>query len=93
MINIKTEFAKSNYNYDRRFDVRDILPFKNEYFIQPNELSYYKSFNIKLSYLYDNFLYLYSRCFISDFKVPTSYTGFIGVTGDDIGIYQNTDIS
>lgn len=93
MINIKTEFNKSTYNYDRRFDVRDILPFKNEYFIQPNELSYYKSFNIKLSYLYDNFLFLYSRCFIPDFKVPTSYTGFIGVTGTSIGIYQNTDVS
>jgi hypothetical protein len=93
LINIKTEFAKSTYNYDRRFDVRDILPFKNEYFIQPNELSYYKSFNIKLSYLYDNFLYLYSRCFIPDFRVPTSYTGFMGVTGNDLGIYQNTNIS
>ena len=89
MINIKTEFSKSNFNYDRRLNVYDILPFKNEYLIQPNELSYYKAFNMKLSYLYDNFLYIYSRCFVANFEVPTTYTGFIGVTGTSIGIYQN----
>lgn len=89
MNSIKTEFSKSNFNYDRRLNVYDILPFKNEYLIQPNELSYYKAFNMKMSYLYDNFLYLYSRCFVSNFEVPTTYTGFIGVTGTKIGIYQD----
>lgn len=89
MNSIKTEFSKSNFNYDRRLNVYDILPFKNEYLIQPNELSYYKAFNMKMSYLYDNFLYLYSRCFVPNFEVPTTYTGFIGVTGTKIGIYQD----
>ena len=89
MTSIKKEFLNTNFNYDRRLDVYDALPSKIEYLIQPNELSYYKSFNMKLSYLYDNFLYLYSRCFITNFEVPTTYTGFIGVTGNDIGIYQD----
>ena len=89
MNSIKTEFSKSNFNYDRRLNVYDVLPFKNQYLIQPNELSYYKAFNMKMSYLYDNFLYLYSRCFVTNFEVPTTYTGFIGVTGTNIGIYQD----
>jgi hypothetical protein len=91
MINIKTEFEKSTFNYDRQFDVLDVLPFEKEYIIQPNELSYYKTFNIKLSYLYDNFLYIYSRCFVPNFVVPTTYTGYIGVTGNSIGIYQDNE--
>jgi hypothetical protein len=93
MINIKTEFNKSNFNYDRTFDIVDVLPYNDEYIIQPNELSYYNTFNIKLSYLYDNFLYLYSRCSFPNFKIPTTFTGFIGVTGSNLGIYYDTNES
>jgi hypothetical protein len=93
MVNIKTVFENSEFNYDRQFNVVNKLPFDDEYFIQPNELSFYKTFNIKLSYLYDNFLYLYSRCSIPNFKIPTTYNGYIGVIGGNIGIYQDTDLS
>jgi hypothetical protein len=93
MISIKTEFENSEFNYDRTLNDKDILPYTKEYFIQPNELSYYKSFNIKLSYLYDNLLYIYGRCFIPNFKIPTTFTGFIGVTGNNLGIYNDPSIS
>jgi hypothetical protein len=93
MISIKTEFNKTDFNYDRTLYVVDTLPYTEEYIIQPNELSYHTSFNIKLSHLYDNFIFIYSRCFFPNFKIPTTYTGFIGVTGNDLGIYSNTNNS
>ena len=58
MIDIELEFNKAEYiyDYDKSIDVIDVLPYSvNEVLIQPNELSYYKTFNMKLSYLYDNF--------------------------------------
>jgi len=93
MKSIKLEFNNTNFNYDRTFEIVDELPYQSEYIIQPNELSYYNTFNIKLSYLYDNFMYIYSRCSFPNFNIPTTYTGFIGVTGNDLGIYRNTDNS
>ena len=93
MKSIKIEFNETNFNYDRTFDIVDSLPYVNEYIIQPNELSYYNTFNIKLSYLYDNFLYLYSRCSFPNFKIPTLFNGFIGVVNNQLGIYSDTDIS
>lgn len=93
MTSIKSEFLKSEFNYDRTFLIYDELPYKNEFIIEPNELSYYRTFNIKLSYLYDNLLYIYSRCFIPNYKIPIKYTGFIGVTGNSLGIYQDTSVS
>jgi len=94
MINISTEFKKSNFDYDRLIGVVDVLPYdKNEVTIQPNELCYHKTINIKLSYLYDNFMFLYSRCSVPNYKIPTTFNGFIGVTGSNIGIYNNTNIS
>ena len=93
MKSIKQEFNNTNFNYDRTFEIVDALPYQKEYIIQPNELSYYNAFNLKLSYLYDNFLYIYSRCSFPNFNIPTTFTGFIGVTGNDLGIYRDTDDS
>lgn len=93
MIDIKTEFEKSDFNYDRKLNVNDVLPFSDEFLIQPNELSFYKTINKKLSYLYDNFLYIYSRCSVPNYQIPTSYSGFIGVVDSDIGIYQDFTVS
>lgn len=90
MIDIEIEFNKEEYiyDYDKSIDVVDILPYSiNEISIQPNELSYYKTINKKLSYLYDNFMYLYSRCSIPNYKVPSYFNGYIGVTGSNLGIY------
>lgn len=90
MIDIELEFNKSGYDYDKSIDFIDKLPYSIEdTSIQPNELSYHKTFNTKLSYLYDNFMYLYSRCSIPSYNVPTTFNGFIGVTGSDFGIYDD----
>lgn len=91
MTNILSEFEKSNIEFDRSIDVDNSLPYKRlDCHIQPNELSYHKTFNIKLSYLFDNMMYIYSRCFIPNFIIPTNFMGFIGVSGSNLGIYQNT---
>ena len=34
-------------------------------------------------------MYLYSRCSIPSYNVPTTFNGFIGVTGSDFGIYDD----
>jgi hypothetical protein len=94
MIDVELEFNKSVYDYDKTIDVIDILPYSSKDFeIQPNELSYYKTFNTKLSYLYDNFIYLYSRCSIPNYNIPTKFSGFIGVTGTNLNIYDYTYIN
>ncbi len=90
---IKTEFQKGNFDYDKSVNVVDVLPYKSEFYIQPNELSYHKAFILKLSHLYDNFIYLYSRCSIPNFSVPSHFNGFIGVSGNALGIYQDTTTS
>lgn len=90
MIDVKLVFNKSGYDYDKSIDFVDKLPYSiNDILIQPNELSYHKTFNLKLSKLYDNFMYLYSRCSIPSYNVPTTFNGFIGVTGSDFGIYKD----
>lgn len=93
MNSIKQEFEKTEFKYDRIFEVGSNLPYSLEYLIEPNELAYYNTFNIKLSKLYDNFLYIYSRCFFPNYEVPTTFTGFIGSSGGNIGIYQDTNLS
>lgn len=91
MRNIRTEFEETNIEFDRSIDTQNILPYGiTHYQIQPNELSYHKNFNIKVSYLFDNLMYIYSRCFIPNFIVPTLFKGFIGVVSGNLGIYQNT---
>ena len=49
MIDIELEFNKSGYDYDKSIDFIDKLPYSIEdASIQPNELSYHKTFNTKL---------------------------------------------
>ncbi len=94
MIDILTEFNKTDMRFDRSIDVKDVLPnFSGEYHIQPNELSYHKTFNNKVSYLFDNLLYVYSRCFISNFIIPTTYKGFIGTIETLMDIYDDFTVS
>lgn len=97
MIDIEIEFNNPeyyDYDYDKSIDFIDKLPYsKNDISIQPNELAYHKTFNRKLSYLYDNFLYLYSRCSIPSYNVPTYFNGYIGVTGTNFGIYNDLNNS
>jgi hypothetical protein len=94
MIDINTELKKTDIEFDRSIDSQNILPYGPfNYRIQPNELSYHKTFNIKISYLFYNLMYIYSRCFIPNFIIPTEFKGFIGVLGGNLGIYQNTTSS
>lgn len=94
MTNILTEFKKTDIEFDRSIDTKNKLPYTPFYYhIQPNDLSYHKTFNTKISYLFDNLMYIYSRCFIPNFVIPTNFTGFIGVTGTDFKIYENTTSS
>jgi hypothetical protein len=95
MTNISTEFKKTNIQFDRSTDVKNELPYDSSYYhIQPNELAYYKTFNTKISYLYDNLMYVYSRCFIPNFAIPSNSEGFIGVNvSQNIGVYSNNSTS
>lgn len=94
MTSIKTEFEKTDIEFDRSIDTKNVLPYGSTYYqIQPNELSYHKTFNTKISYLFDNLMYIYSRCFIPNFIIPTEFKGFIGVVGGNLGVYQNTGSS
>lgn len=88
MNNIFDEFKNSNIEFDRSINTNNELPYNSEhYHIQPNELSYHKTFNTKLSYLYDNLMYIYSRCFIPNFIVPTKFEGYVDAY--DNTIYEN----
>lgn len=94
MKNIRTEFEKTNIEFDRSIDTKNILLYgPTHYQIQPNELAYHKTFNTKISYLFDNLMYIYSRCFIPNFIIPTEFNGFIGVIGGTLGVYQNVESS
>ena len=78
MTNILTEFEKTDIEFDRSIDTKNVLPHTSlDYYIQPNELSYHKTFNIKISYLFDNLMYIYSRCFIKKFILPNKIKRFI----------------
>jgi hypothetical protein len=94
MINIRTEFDKSKFEFDRSIDVKDVLPYSSkDYYIQPNELSYHETFNMKMSYLFDNLMYIYSRCFIANFEIAKIYKGFIGSRDTLLDVYEDTSDS
>jgi hypothetical protein len=96
MTNIRTEFEKSNIDFNRSIDTENILPYNAlHYQIQPNELSYYKTFNTKASYLFDNLMYIYSRCFIPNFIVPTSFESSVNVSDNikNFIVYNKNDIN
>jgi hypothetical protein len=96
MTNIRTEFEKSDIDFDRSIDTKNILPYNAlHYQIQPNDLSYYKTFNTKISYLFDNLMYIYSRCFIPNFVVPTSFKSTVNVFDDikNFIVYRKNDIN
>jgi len=83
MNTISTEFSKFNLIYDRA--VTDVyqLPYSYEQIeIQPNELAVANTLNIKLRYLYENFLYLYGLCNVANFDIPTTYSGWFGISGN-----------
>ena len=82
MNNLLTEFNASPFIFDRTVTDITALPFSfSQIEIQPNELAVARTFNLKMEKLYNNFLYLYGICHIANFEIPTTYTGWIGLTG------------
>lgn len=81
MNNIYNEFLREGLNFDRV--VTDIFKLPNDWKsieIQPNELAVANTFNLKIKKLYENMLYLYGLCSISDFDIPKISTGVLGIS-------------
>lgn len=77
MKSIVTEFTDQGFNYDRLPSDSFALPYSiDDVKIQPNDVAVANVFNIKIKKLYDNFLYLYGLCFMSNFNVIGNYKGF-----------------
>jgi len=81
MNNIYSEFLKTTMDFDRTIDDTFALPYNLDSIqIQPNELAVSSTINLKLEKLYYNLLYLYGLCNISDFNIPNTFNGWIGLT-------------
>ena len=81
MNNIYSEFLNAKLNFDRVVTDTFELPYQwNSIEIQPNEIATSDSFNLKIKKLYFNLLYLYGLCNISDYRIPKTYTGVIGLS-------------
>jgi alpha-tubulin suppressor-like RCC1 family protein len=81
MNNIYSEFLNAKLNFDRVVTDTFELPYQwNSIEIQPNEIATSDSFNLKIKKLYSNLLYLYGLCNISDYRIPKTYTGVIGLS-------------
>jgi len=77
MKSIAKEFLDHGLNYDRLPSDIFSLPHQfEEIKIQPNDLAVATVFNQKIKKLYDNFLYLYGLCFISNFDINKKYKGW-----------------
>lgn len=85
MTTLEIEFAKAGLTYDRMVTDNFALPYSYEDVkVQPNELAVAKTFNLKISRLYDNLIYLYGLCKVADFNIPSIYHGWIGYAFGDI---------
>jgi len=96
MISISTEFENQNLVFDRV--VGDFISLPNNFEkiqIPVNELSISDTLNLRLDYLYDNLVYLYSRTKILTNQIPYSYTRWLGIasgTGTRSIKWNNTSV-
>jgi len=82
MNSIATEFNNTELAYDRIVTDLFALPYDlPSVEIQPNDIVTESVLNLKLEKLYYNMLYLYGLCNISNFVFPTTFTGWVGLTG------------
>ena len=80
MINISESFLKSPYEFDRVTGDFVTLPHTfDEIKVSVNELGISETLNIKLNYLFDNLIYLYSRSKILTNRIPYSYSSWYSV--------------
>lgn len=72
------------------------LPYSYEQIsFQPNDTISSELINLKLSHLYDNFVYLYNSSLISSNVIPVSSTGIAGITANSTNFawYKNVNTS
>lgn len=94
MNNIYREFLNAKLNFDRVVTDKFSLPYNWETIeIQPNELAVANSFNLRIQKLYNNLLYLYGLCNISDFKIPKNSTGVIGISTSKNDVLSSRSIT
>lgn len=96
MTTLEQEFKNSTFVYDRMVTDDFKLPYTYEDIkIQPNDLAIAKTFNLKVSRLYDNLIYLYGLCRVANFDIPTTYEGWIGYAFGNIDnlIFYTPDFS
>lgn len=72
----------SEYNRDRVVDDTITLPYKlDDIVIEANEIVNFFTLNTKMSYLFYNLLYTYSKLFLGSTALPVDYTHTFGITG------------
>lgn len=82
MNTILNEFNNAQLVFDRSVTDTFELPYSySSIEIQPNELAVASTINQKLNKIYQNFLYIYKLCNVANYKIPKTYTGWIGCTG------------
>ena len=87
MTNIINETVKYNIIFDKTTQTFDSLPYEiDSILIQPNEFAKHSVINRKLSYLHNNFLFLYKLCNYGEFTVPTSKN--FSYSGSNIAFYE-----
>lgn len=78
---ISEELKNYNLIYDRFPDQKLSLTYgKDLLLIQPNDTVSSDLVNMKLQYLHENFLYLYSKCKIASSVIPVSSTAVLGLS-------------
>lgn len=81
----------SEFNRDRVVDDTLTLPYKlNDIVIEPNEIVNFFTLNTKISYLFENLLYTYSKLFLGSTNVPVNLTHTYGVTAKTLNTGAQT---
>ena len=91
MIPISTKFTQDNLIFDRVVGDFLRLPYNFDNIPVPvNELSVAGTLNLRMDFLYDNLLYLYSRSKILTNQIPYSYSEWLGITSGSNKIRWNS---
>lgn len=93
-MNISKIIEDSGIVYDRYPDQPIVLPYKlDDLLIQPNDTVASDVINLKLTHLYENFLYLYSKTKIASNLIPVSSTAILGVSTFSSNLTLNFNLS
>lgn len=93
-MNISKVIENSGIIYDRYPDQLITLPYKlDDLIIQPNDTVSSDVINLKLTHLYENYLYLYSKTKIASNIIPVSSTAILGVSSFSTDLTLNFNLS